>query len=244
MLNILVKRLLWGIPVLWLVLTLTFFLLRAAPGGPFDQERELSPEIAQLIAQKYQLDQPLLSQYGHYLQATVQGDLGPSFQYADYTVNQLIALGLPVSLKLGFYALCLALMLGVMLGMVAALYANKWPDLVAMITAVIGISTPNFVIAPLLILWLAVSWQWLPVGGWSGGRWVYLVLPVVTLSLPYIAAIARLVRGSLLEILNQPFIRTARAKGLSQPAIVARFVTRGQLFGSGGSRFDDWFGGD
>ena len=229
MLNVLVKRLLWGIPVLWLVLTLTFFLLRAAPGGPFDQERELSPEITDLIAQKYQLDQPLVNQYGAYLQAMVQGDLGPSFQYADYSVNQLIALGLPVSLQLGFYALCLALLLGTLLGMVAALYANQWPDLVAMITAVVGISTPNFVIAPMLIMWLAVSWQWLPVGGWSGGHWTYVVLPVVTLSLPYIAAIARLVRGSLLEILHQPFIRTARAKGMSPSAVIFKHALRPAL---------------
>lgn len=229
MLDILVKRLLWGIPVLWLVLTLTFFLLRAAPGGPFDQERELTPELTVLIAQKYQLDQPLINQYGQYLQATVQGDLGPSFQYADYTVNELIALGLPVSLQLGFFALCLALIFGGLLGMVAALYANKWPDLVAMITAVIGISTPNFVIAPMLIMWLAVSWQWLPVGGWSGGQWAYMILPVVTLSLPYMAAIARMVRGSLLEILSQPFIRTARAKGLSQSAVVFKHALRPAL---------------
>jgi len=229
MLNILVKRVLWGVPVLWLVLTLTFFLLRAAPGGPFDQERELTPEMMQLIEQKYQLNQSLIEQYKGYLTATIQGDLGPSFQYADYSVNQLIGLGLPVSLKLGFFALCLALFCGVMLGMVAALYANKWPDLVAMITAVIGISTPNFVIAPMLIMWLAVSLQWLPVGGWSGGQWLYLVMPVVTLSLPYIASIARLVRGSLLEVLNQPFIRTARAKGLSESKVLLQHALRPAL---------------
>ena len=229
MLNTLVKRLLWGIPVLWLVLTLTFFLLRAAPGGPFDQERELTPELTQLIEQKYNLNQTLVQQYGAYLKSTIAGDLGPSFQYSGHSVNQLIGLGLPVSLKLGFYALCLALFCGMMLGMVAALYANKWPDLVAMITAVIGISTPNFVIAPMLIMWLAVNWQWLPVAGWSGGYWIYLVLPVMTLSLPYIAAIARLVRGSLLEVLNQPFIRTARAKGLSGPKILLRHALRPAL---------------
>lgn len=221
-----VKRLLMAVPVLWLILTITFFLLRAAPGGPFDQERELSPEIAALINSKYQLDQPLIVQYGQYLADVLQGDLGPSFQYTDFSVNQLIALGLPVSLKLGFYALLLALLLGVMLGMVAALYANKWPDLVAMITAMIGISTPNFVIAPLLILMLAVHLQWLPVGGWSGGQWTYVVLPVMTLSLPYIAAIARLVRGSLLEVLSQPFVRTARAKGLSSAQVLLRHALR------------------
>ncbi len=229
MMRLLVTRLLWGIPVLWLILTLTFFLLRAAPGGPFDQERELSPELTALIAEKYQLDQPLLAQYSSYLTATIQGDLGPSFQYSDYSVNQLIALGLPVSLKLGLYALCLALVLGVLLGMVAALYANKWPDLVAMLLAVIGISTPNFVIAPLLIVALAVNLGWLPVGGWSGGQWHYMVLPVLTLSLPYVAAIARLVRAGLLEVLNQPYIRTARAKGLSSFGVVFKHALRPAL---------------
>lgn len=226
MLNTLLKRVLWGIPVLWLVLTLTFFLLRAAPGGPFDQERVLAPDVAQLVAEKYQLDQPLFQQYTQYLQAIVQGDLGPSFQYADHSVNDLIALGLPVSLQIGFWALCVALVFGVTLGMVAALHANRWPDLVAMLVAVIGISTPNFVIAPLLILWLAVHWQWLPVGGWAGGEWTHLILPVLTLSLPFIAAIARLVRGSLLEVLALPHVRTARAKGLSSAAVMRRHVLR------------------
>ncbi|TDR23264.1 ABC transporter permease subunit [Marinicella litoralis] len=226
MIQMLVKRLLWGIPVLWLILTLTFFLLRAAPGGPFDQERELSAEVEQLIAQKYQLDQPLMTQYGNYLKSAVQGDLGPSFQYADYSVNQLIALGLPVSLKIGFYALLLALFFGVLLGGFAATYANRWPDLVAMIVAVIGISTPNFVIAPLLILGFSVHMQWLPVGGWSGGQWPYLVLPVVTLSFPFVAAIARLVRSGLLEVLSQPFIQTARAKGLSTYQVLFKHALR------------------
>lgn len=224
-----VKRLLWAVPVLWLILTITFFLLRAAPGGPFDQERELTPELTALINEKYQLDQPLFNQYSQYLTRTAQGDLGPSFQYNDYSVNELIGLGLPVSLKLGFYALVLALIFGVLLGMVAALNVNRWPDLVAMITAVIGISTPNFVIAPLLILWLAVHWQWLPVGGWSGGHWTYLILPVITLSLPYIASIARLVRGSLLEIYSQPFVQTAKAKGLSHIDVLFKHALRPAL---------------
>lgn len=222
----LLKRLLWGIPVLWLILTLTFFLLRAAPGGPFDQERELSAEVEQLIAQKYQLDQPLVIQYSNYLKSALQGDLGPSFQYADYSVNQLIVLGLPVSLKIGFYALLFSLVFGVILGAFAAMYANKLPDLMAMIVAVIGISTPNFVIAPLLILLFAVHMQWLPVGGWSGGQWQYLVLPVVTLSFPYVAAIARLVRGGLMEVLSQPFIQTARAKGLSNFQVMFNHALR------------------
>ncbi len=211
----LVKRLLWGIPVLWLILTLTFFLLRAAPGGPFDSERQLSPEVEQLINSKYQLDQPLMSQYTQYLSNVLTGDLGPSFQYSDYSVNQLIGLGLPISVQIGFWALILALFVGILLGVFAALYANRWPDLVAMVTAVIGISVPNFVIAPLLILWLAVYWQWLPVAGWNEGAWDHLILPVITLSLPFIAYIARLVRGSLIEEWGKDYIRTARSKGLS-----------------------------
>lgn len=222
MIQLLVKRLLWGIPVLWLILTLTFFLLRAAPGGPFDLDRELSPDVELLVAQKYQLDQPLLHQYGSYLSSVVQGDLGPSFQYADYSVNQLIGLGLPISLQLGFYALVLSLVVGILLGSFAAYHAHRWPDLVAMIVAVIGISTPNFVIAPLLILWFAVNWQWLPVGGWSGGDFSHLILPVVTLSLPCTAAIARMIRSGLMEVMNQPYIRTARAKGLKESAVMWR----------------------
>lgn len=215
MLKMLAKRLLWGIPILWLILTLTFFLLRAAPGGPFDTERQLPPEIEQLFKAKYQLDQPLLTQYTDYLSHVVQGDLGPSFQYTDFSVNQLIALGLPISITIGFWALLLALMVGVLLGTFAALNANRWPDLVAMLVAVIGISIPNFVIAPLLILWLAVYWQWLPVGGWNGGDVTHLILPVITLALPFIAYIARLVRGSLIEEWSKEYIRTARSKGLS-----------------------------
>jgi len=225
----LVKRLLWGIPVLWLILTLTFFLLRAAPGGPFDQERELTPEIEQLIAQKYQLDLPVLAQYKNYLAAILQGDLGPSFQYADHSVNELIALGLPVSLTIGFWALLVALIAGTVLGAMAAFYAHRWPDLMAMIVAVIGISTPNFVIAPLLILWLSVHWQWLPVGGWGNGQWFHLILPVITLSLPYMASIARLVRSELLEVMDQPYIRTARAKGLSPLKIMSQQALRPAL---------------
>ena len=229
MISLVVRRLLWGIPVLWLILTLTFFLLRAAPGGPFDQERVLSPQVEQLIQAKYRLDQSLPQQYLNYLADVIRGDLGPSFQYADYSVNQLIGLGLPVSVQLGFYALLLALVLGVTLGMVAALLANRWPDLVAMLVAVIGISTPNFVIAPLLILWLAVEAGWLPVGGWADGQWSHLMLPVLTLSLPFIAAVARISRSALLDVLGQPFMQTARAKGLSASQALFRHGLRPAL---------------
>lgn len=226
MISLVFRRLLWGIPVLWLILTLTFFLLRAAPGGPFDQERQLSPQVEQLINSKYRLDQPLSEQYLSYLSDLLQGDLGPSFQYADFTVNELISLGLPVSLELGFYALLLALLLGVGLGLVAAAQANRWPDLVAMLVAVIGISTPNFVIAPLLILGLSVHAGWLPVGGWGDGQWQHLILPVLTLSLPFIAAVARITRSAVLEVMSQPFIQTARAKGLSASHVLFKHGLR------------------
>lgn len=229
MISLVVSRLLWGIPVLWLILTLTFFLLRVAPGGPFDQERQLSPQVEQLISQKYQLNQSLPDQYLNYLADVVRGDLGPSFQYADFTVNELIGLGLPVSLELGLWALLVALLSGVSLGMLAAAQANRWPDLVAMLVAVVGISTPNFVIAPLLILWLAVHQGWLPVGGWSDGQWSHLILPVFTLSLPYVAAVARITRSALLEVLSQPFIQTARAKGLSATGVLFRHGLRPAL---------------
>lgn len=216
MLRLLWQRLLWAIPVLWLVLTITFVLLRVAPGGPFDSERQLSVAAAAQIAAKYQLDQPVMVQYGRYLGQVFQGDLGPSFQYPDQTVNELIAYGLPISATLGVLALLLAVLIGLPLGALAAKRADKPTDFVIGVTAVFGISVPNFVIGPVLILVLAVYWPLLPVGGWNGGHAAHLLLPVVTLALPFIAYITRLFRGALLEELHKPYITTARAKGCSE----------------------------
>lgn len=229
MMSYLIKRLCWAVPVMWLILTLTFFLLRLAPGGPFDVERSLSPEIEAAMAVQYRLDLPLHQQYIHYLSDVLQGDLGPSFQYQDFTVNQLLAAGLPVSLTLGFWALLVALVLGVTLGIVAAVHHKKWPDGCSMVLATLGISVPNYVIGPLLILWLAVYWQWLPAGGWQGGDWRHMVMPVVTLALPFIAYVARLMRTSMLEVWQQPYIQVAFAKGLLTRQVLWRHALKPAL---------------
>lgn len=204
-----------AIPTLLILITISFFLIRVAPGGPFDSEKDLPPEIQKNLEAKYHLDEPLYKQYFRYLGDIVQGDFGPSFQYKDYTVTELIEKGFPVSLTIGGFALLLALIVGVSLGTMAAVRQNSWVDYLLMSTAMTGISIPNFVVAPILILFFAVYRNWFPAGGWGDGQWNYLVLPVLALSLRYIAYIARLMRGSMIEILQSDYIRTAKAKGLS-----------------------------
>lgn len=216
------RRLLTAIPTLGLLVTLVFFLLRVAPGGPFDGERALPPAVRAQVEAAYQLDQPLVKQYLHYIGRLLCGDLGPSFQYPGYTVNELIAAGFPVSCALGLAAMSLALLTGTALGVVAALRHDRAVDHAAMALAITGISIPNFVLAPLLILVFAVALGWLPAGGWTRGRYTDMVLPVVALALPQIAYIARLMRGSMIEVLRAPYIRTARAKGLAPTRIVLR----------------------
>lgn len=215
MFSYMIKRIVGALPTLLILITISFFLIRVAPGGPFDSEKDLPPEIQKNLEAKYHLDEPLYQQYFRYIGDIVQGDFGPSFQYKDYTVTELIAKGFPVSLTIGGFALLLALILGVSLGTVAAVKQNTWVDYLLMSTAMTGISIPNFVVAPLLILFFAVYRNWFPAGGWGDGQWNYLVLPVVALSLRYIAYIARLMRGSMIEILQSDYIRTAKAKGLS-----------------------------
>jgi len=215
MFSYMIKRIVGALPTLLILITISFFLIRVAPGGPFDSEKDLPPEIQKNLEAKYHLDEPLYQQYFRYIGDIVQGDFGPSFQYKDYTVTELIAKGFPVSLTIGGFALMLALILGVSLGTVAAVKQNTWVDYLLMSTAMTGISIPNFVVAPLLILFFAVYRNWFPAGGWGDGQWNYLVLPVVALSLRYIAYIARLMRGSMIEILQSDYIRTAKAKGLS-----------------------------
>jgi len=215
MLRYIIKRIMGALPTLLILITISFFLIRVAPGGPFDSEKDLPPEIQKNLEAKYHLDEPLYKQYFRYLGDIVQGDFGPSFQYKDYTVTELIAKGFPVSLTIGGFALLFALILGVSLGTMAAVRQNSWVDYLLMSTAMTGISIPNFVVAPLLILFFAVYRNWFPAGGWGDGQWNYLVLPVLALSLRYIAYIARLMRGSMIEILQSDYIRTAKAKGLS-----------------------------
>ena len=215
MFSYMIKRIAGALPTLLILITISFFLIRVAPGGPFDTEKDLPIEIQKNLEAKYHLDEPLYQQYFRYLGDIVQGDFGPSFQYKDYTVTELIAKGFPVSLTIGGFALLLALVVGVSIGTVAAVNQNSWLDYLLMSTAMTGISIPNFVVAPLLILFFAVYRNWFPAGGWGDGQWNYLVLPVLALSLRYIAYIARLMRGSMIEILQSDYIRTAKAKGLS-----------------------------
>ncbi len=222
------QRLLGLIPTLLMLITVAFFLIRVAPGGPFDAEKTLPPEIEANLNAKYHLDEPLVQQYFRYLGQVVVLDLGPSFQYKDWTVNELIAQGFPVSLTVGLAAMVLAFILGTVLGVAAALRQNSGIDYSLMGFAMLGISIPNFVIAPILILLLAVYAGWLPAGGWD---WSIssMVLPVVTLSLPAIAYIARLTRGSMIEVLHSNFIRTARAKGLPERTVILRHALRPAL---------------
>jgi oligopeptide transport system permease protein len=210
---------------LWLLATLCFVLLRAAPGGPFDAEKSAPPEVEAALAAQYRLDQPLVSQYGHWLGDVLRGDLGPSFQYPDYTVNDLLDASLPISLVNGGLALLLALAVGLPLGVWAALRAGRWTDRVLMFVAGLGLAVPKFVAAPLLILLFAVTLKWLPAGGWDGG-WRSAVLPIVALALPNLAYCARLTRASLLEVLGADYIRAARGRGISGARLLYSHVLR------------------
>ena len=227
MLRFALKRVLGAIPTLLVLIALAFFLIKAAPGGPFDTDRRLPPEIEANLQAAYNLDEPLYRQFGLYLGGLLKGDFGPSFQYRDYTVTELIAAGFPVSLRLGGLAMLLAFVVGVVVGTVAALKQNAFTDHAAMAVAMTGISIPNFVMAPLLVLVFAVTLKWLPAGGL--GDWRNFVLPVVALALPQIAYIARLTRGSMIEVLRADFIRTARAQGLPERAVIIRHALKPAL---------------
>lgn len=226
MLNHALKRLLAALPTLLLLVTLAFFLMRAAPGGPFDHERALPPQIETALQAEYHLDQPLWRQYLHYLGGLAHGDLGPSFQYSGFSVAELIGSGAPVSFRLGACAMLLAVLLGGLIGCLAALRRNSLADRALMGLAMLGISLPNYVVAPLLILLFAITLGWLPAGGWSSRGVADAVLPVIALALPQIATIARLTRASMIETLGASFIRSARAKGLPLRLIVWRHALR------------------
>lgn len=229
MLNYAVRRLLSAIPTLLIIITLAFFMMRLAPGGPFDREKQLPPEIEANILRAYNLDKPVYQQYFDYMKNIVRGDFGPSYKYLDFTVNDLIMTGFPVSLRLGLYAIIIAVVFGVTAGTIAALNQNSTFDYIVMAFAMTGIVIPNFVMAPLLALVFGVYLSLLPVAGWGGGKLQYQILPVITLALPQIAYIARLTRGSMVEVMNSNFIRTARAKGLAEKIVVVRHALRGGL---------------
>jgi len=222
------QRLLGVIPTLLLLITVVFFLVRIAPGGPFDSEKALPADIEANLNAKYHLDEPLVQQYFRYLGQVLVFDFGPSFQYKDWTVNELIAQGFPVSLTVGGLAILLGFLIGVSVGVLAALKQNTAADFTTMGFAMLGVSIPNFVVAPVLILLLAVYAGWLPAGGWDW-TWQSAVLPVITLALPVIAYIARLMRGSMIEVLHSDFIRTARAKGLPERQVILRHALKPAL---------------
>ena len=226
-----VRRFLGLFPTLFIIVTLSFFIIRVAPGGPFARERRIPPEILENIERKYNLDQPLLVQYGRYMFDVVRGDLGPSFRYQDRDVNFYIFSSLPASMLLGVISLSTALVLGIGSGIVSALRQNRLADYLSMSVAVIGISVPLFVIGPVLMYVLALRLQLLPTSGWIGGRngWVPIIMPAITLAFPYFAYIARLTRASVIEVLRSDYIRTARAKGLKESVIVFKHVLKGAL---------------
>jgi len=229
MLAFAVRRLLSAIPTLFIIITIAFFMMRLAPGGPFDREKQLPPEIEANILRAYNLDKPIYEQYFDYLKNIAHGDFGPSYKYLDFTVTDLIMTGFPVSLRLGLYAIVVAILFGVTAGTIAALKQNTTFDYVVMGFAMTGIAIPNFVMAPLLALIFGVYLSLLPVAGWGDGKLQYQILPVITLALPQIAYIARLTRGSMVEVMNSNFIRTARAKGLAEKIVVVRHALRGGL---------------
>ncbi len=222
------NRLLQAIPVLLIVISATFMLVHSAPGGPFSADKAVPPEVIKALEAQYNLDQPLWKQYISYLGDVVQGDFGPSFKYSGRTVNELIAAGIPATAELALYAMMVALIIGVSAGVAAAMRPNTLQDYVPMSAAMLGICMPSFLLGPLLVLIFGIYLEWLPVSGWGdmpGDK----IMPSITLGTGYAAYIARLSRGGMLEVLSQDYIRTARAKGLSEPLIIFKHAMRGGL---------------
>jgi oligopeptide transport system permease protein len=222
------KRLVALLPALWLLVTVVFFLVRLAPGGPFDGDRAAAPAVLAALEAKYRLGDSLGRQYLDFLSGLVlHGDLGPCFKYPGRTVNEIIAASLPVSMLLGTLAMLLALAVGIPLGIIGATRQHRWPDTLAMGVAMVGISVPRFVMAPLCILVFGLGLYWLPVARWE--TWRHMVLPVTCTALPTAAYVARLTRAGMLEVLHSDFVRTARAKGLGERTVVLRHALKGGL---------------
>lgn len=222
-----VKRLLWAILTLWVIITITFIIMKIIPGNPFAREGAMPPAVYNNLQRHYNLDKPEIVQYGMYLKSLVQLDFGPSMKSQTLTVNDYIKKGFPVSLHLGLQALVLAVTFGLILGVVASLYRNKWPDYLAMILAIIGISVPSFILATFLINYVAVEWRLLPVATWKS--WAHTILPTISLAMMPMAYIARLMRSSMLEVMNQDYILTAKAKGLGKSTIIIKHAIRNAI---------------
>ena len=228
MLAIFIKRVFMAIPVLLAVATMTFFLIKLAPGGPFDAEKAVSPQVLKNLNAVYNLDASQWEQYTDYMTGVIKGDFGPSFKYPGRSVTEMIASGLPITFELAMYAILIALVIGVLSGVLAALKRNTMLDFIPMAIAMIGICVPTFLMGPLLVLIFGIQLELLPVAGWgqlAGDK----ILPSITLGFAYAAYIARLSRGGMLEVLNQDFIRTARAKGLTERMVVIKHAMQGGL---------------
>ncbi len=230
MLSYIAKRLAIAIPTLLLLIIISFLLMHAAPGGPFTQERALPPQVLANLEAKYGLDQPLWKQMANYVWGIVAHfDFGPSFIYKDRTVNEIIAQGFPVTLTYGSLSFALAVVVGVTLGVAAAIRHNSWLDYLAVGVSIGAQVLPNFVMAPILVLIFTLWLRWLPGGGWEGGQWQYMIMPVIALSTSFMASIARITRSSMLEVLNSNHIRTARAKGLPERKVILRHALKPAL---------------
>jgi oligopeptide transport system permease protein len=229
MLRYTLKRLMTAIPTLFVIVTMSFFLMRIAPGGPFNQEKGLNPVIKANLERQFHLDEPLVMQYLYYLGGLLRGDLGPSYNLPEFTVNELFAKGLPISAALGATSLVLALVIGTAMGIVAALYQNRIADYTVIALATAGSTIPNFVVAPILQLVFGLGLKWIWVGGWHEGSLAAITAPIITLMLPQLAVVARLMRGSMIESLRSHHIRTVRAMGLSDYSIIIKHALRGAL---------------
>ncbi len=228
MFRFIIRRLLQTIPVLWIIVTATFFMIRFVPGGPFTAEKAVTPEILRNLEAHYGLNKPLHQQYFDYMgNLLFHGDLGPSFKYASRSVNEIIADKLPVSIELGALSLAIALFFGLALGIIAAVKRNTFFDYAASSVAMLGICVPTFVLGPLLVLFFAIHLGWFNASGWYTN--IDRVLPAATLGMVYAAYVARLTRGGMLEVLNQDYIRTARAKGASEFRVIFRHALRGGI---------------
>jgi ABC-type dipeptide/oligopeptide/nickel transport system permease component len=227
MLKFIVKRILWALVTIWAIISITFIIMHSIPGDPFAREGSMPEAVYQNLRSFYNLDEPLYIQYGLYLKQIAQFDFGPSLKSNTLTVNDYIANGFPVSLQLGAQALILAVCLGLILGVIAAVNRNKWPDYLAMVLAIIGISVPSFILATFLINFLAVEWRLFPVATWQTMK--HTVLPTISLAMLPMAYIARLMRSSMLEVLNQDYMITAKSKGLNKGFILIKYGLRNAI---------------
>ncbi|HEY4554403.1 MAG TPA: ABC transporter permease [Bacillaceae bacterium] len=221
------KRLMWAVLTLWVIITLTFIIMKVIPGNPFAKEGAMPPAVYKNLQRHYNLDKPEMVQYGLYLKSLLQLDLGPSMKSQSLTVNDYIKKGFPVSLHLGLQALTIAIAFGLILGVIASLNRNRWPDYLAMILAIIGISVPSFILATFLINYVAVEWRLLPVATWKS--WAHTILPSISLAMMPMAYIARLMRSSMLEVMNQDYILTAKAKGLARSTVIIKHAIRNAI---------------